>query len=87
MKTPKNVSMSILDGTTITDKSAIIAISAVYDALVVAGESGIPSGIIYAILMTYGCTLPQWQEIERIMVRTKLVTKTGDLLKVNDPKK
>ena len=40
---------------------------------------GVPAGTIYAALMAQGCTFDQYQKIEKIVLRSGVVTKRGDL--------
>jgi len=69
--------------TTPTEKQmqAIRAIAdAITESVKEAGELGAPSGIVYAALMTYGCTLNQYQQFISALVRTGKLRQEGDLL-------
>ncbi len=55
-------------------------IRAVVDAVAASGSAGCPAGTVYAALMTQGCTLEQYEQIEGMMIRVGAVTKRGDLL-------
>lgn len=41
---------------------------------------GCPAGVLYAGLMSQGCSLHQWEAIERIMLESGRVVKMGDVL-------
>jgi len=60
------------------------ALGMVYDAIV-SEPQGAPAGVIYAALMHGGCTLSQYESMERILVASKVVRKEGDLLFATDP--
>ena len=60
--------------------SVLAAANAVVGAIKEAGPMGAPAGLIYAALMAQGVTLTQYQGLERLLIRTGLVTKRGDVL-------
>lgn len=66
-------------------KLAIEMFAAVSQAIQAAGE--IPAGHLYAALMTYGCTLENFNSIIRILSQSTppLVIRRGDLLVWNGP--
>lgn len=39
-----------------------------------------PAGTIYAALMAQGCSLQQYEQIERLIIETGQIRKSGDLL-------
>jgi hypothetical protein len=59
-------------------KVAAIVSIAVCETIREAGS--IPSGTLYAALMTKGCTMQVFDDIIAMLGRTGLVTKRGDLL-------
>lgn len=59
---------------------ALLEIIQALIATVEAVPEGIPSGHLYAQLMTKGCSLEQFKQIESIMVGSGKVVKKGDLL-------
>jgi hypothetical protein len=62
-------------------KQAVIQIlKAVYETIVEAGPMGAPAGHLYAALMTTGCTLDQYQQIETLLISTGKVRKSGHVL-------
>ena len=64
--------------TTTPAAKALLIIRTVADAIREAGS--IPSGHLYAMLMTYGCSLSQYESIIGILVESGRVEKRGDLL-------
>ncbi len=64
----------------------IAALRAIADAIVEAvkatGPMGAPGGVIYAALMASGCTLTQYETIMSAMVRSRILTRHGDLYRV-----
>ena len=70
-----------------TDRSVAMwkAMKAILDTIRDAGE--IPAGTLYAGLMTQGCTLGQYEQIEAFVVQTGLVEKKGDCLRWVEPKR
>ncbi|HKT90114.1 MAG TPA: hypothetical protein VJQ59_16835 [Candidatus Sulfotelmatobacter sp.] len=71
---------------TITDsqknqiKGALALMLTVTETIREAGASGVPCGHLYAVLMAQGCSLEQYQMIERTALNTKLVEKRSDCL-------
>lgn len=65
-------------------QNQLAAIRAIADAIVEsvreAGELGAPSGIVYAALMSYGCTLDQYQAFIRALIRSGKIRQERDLL-------
>jgi len=53
--------------------------SAVIESVKAAGSLGAPGGIIYAALMTQGCSLSQFQSLMSALVRSGKLTQEGDL--------
>ena len=51
---------------------------AILESVQAAGALGAPGGIIYAALMTAGCTLPQYEQIMSGMVSAGILTQDGD---------
>ena len=66
-----------------TREDAVRALSAVIDIVVEtiekSGSSGVPGGHLYAVLMTYGCTLAQFEYLMGALVETKKIRKSGQL--------
>jgi len=56
--------------------------SAIIEAVRAAGPMGAPGGVIYAALMSNGCTLAQYESIMSAMVRSGNLTRHGDLYRV-----
>jgi hypothetical protein len=54
-------------------------LSAVTEAVAAGGSLGAPAGILYATLMTKGCTLSNFQAIMSALVQTGKITQQGDL--------
>lgn len=52
---------------------------AVYDS-VREFPSGAPSGLIFAALNVYGCTITQYKNLIQLMKTAKVLTQKGDLL-------
>lgn len=61
-------------------KALLQVIRAVQEAVAAAGPGGVPAGVVYAALMTQGCTLHAYEEIEALMIRVGALRKKGDLL-------
>lgn len=59
--------------------AALKVLQAVHEA-VASCPDGIPAGTIYANLMTQGCTLEQYESLERILIGAGAIKKKGDLL-------
>jgi predicted oxidoreductase (fatty acid repression mutant protein) len=55
-------------------------ILAVYETIKEAGEQGAPSGVIYAALMGFGCSLEQYNAIIDAMIATKKIRRSNHLL-------
>lgn len=61
-------------------RAALAAIvAAVIDAVKVAGPLGAPAGVLYAALMSHGCTLSQFQSLMSALVRAGKVRQEGHL--------
>lgn len=54
--------------------------AAIVETVKETGEQGAPSGIVYAALMSQGCTLDQYQSFISALVRTGKLRQEGDLL-------
>lgn len=54
-------------------------VSATVEAIQEAGPSGAPGGVLYAALMTQGCTLAQFESLMGALVRTGRVKQRGHL--------
>ena len=65
-------------------KAAVDIIRAIYET-VTASKDGVPAGVLYAQLMTAGCTLRQYEQIEGMLIRSGMVTKKGDVLHATTP--
>jgi hypothetical protein len=61
--------------------AAVNVLRAIVDAI--RDAKTIPSGHLYAMLMSGGCTLSQYQSIEHTLIGSGLVRKSGDLLHWN----
>ena len=55
-----------------------MTLEAILDAAEVAGEWGAPSGVLYAGLMTMGCTLDQYQQMMDVLVEMGCLRQDGD---------
>lgn len=53
-------------------------VAAVVDAVREAGPLGAPGGILYAALMTQGCTLSQFESLMAALCRTGKLEKRGE---------
>lgn len=54
--------------------------AAVIDSVKAAGEFGAPSGIVYAALMSQGCSFSQYNSLINGLVNAKKLRQEGDLL-------
>lgn len=52
--------------------------SEILEAIKDSGPIGAPGGVMYAYLMTQGCTLHQFEQIMAGLVRAGYVTKSGE---------
>jgi len=52
---------------------------AVVDSVRAGGPLGVPGGTLYATLMTYGCTLSQYEQIMGALVSAGRLEKRGEL--------
>jgi len=82
MNSSQNLKMDSLKS---QQRSALAAVVAVTEAIREAGSQGIPAGTLYACLMSKGCTLEAYERLERIILNTGLVHKSGDLLTWQGP--
>jgi hypothetical protein len=68
---------------TITREQQIAILKAVGDSIIgavkAAGPLGAPGGTLYAALMTYGCTLEQFNQIMDVLVQVGKLEKRGEL--------
>jgi hypothetical protein len=63
---------------TAEQRAALKAIcDAIIDAVKAAGPLGAPGGVLYAALMSYGCTLEQFENLMAGLVRAKMLEKRG----------
>ena len=53
----------------------------VQEAVAEAGVAGIPAGSLYAMLMTWGCTLSQFDALIGGMVQLGMLERSGDILR------
>ena len=65
-----------------TPNKAVQVIQAVFEVIKATGAAGIPSGVLYASLMPYGCTHEQYSGIISALKNTGLVTERGYVLRV-----
>jgi len=69
---------------TITKEQAKAALLQIVDVIVEAikerGPEGTPEGPLYAMLMTFGCTLEQFNMFVEVLVTTGQIRKRGNLL-------
>ena len=59
-------------------RALIVIVSAITEAIKEAGELGAPGGVLYAALMSQGCTLNQFESIMGALVRLGRITKDGE---------
>lgn len=52
------------------------------EAIAAAGPAGIPAGLLYAVLMTQGCTLNQFESLMAALVTTGKVRKQGQVYSI-----
>lgn len=57
---------------------------AIIEAVRAAGPLGAPGGILYAALMSHGCTLAQYEQIMAGLVRAGMLRKSGECYHVID---
>jgi hypothetical protein len=59
------------------------ALKAVCDAVIegvkAAGPFGAPAGVLYAALLSQGCTLPQFENLMGALVRIGMISQRGQL--------
>jgi hypothetical protein len=67
-------------------QAAMAITIAVTETIREAGPLGAPCGMIYAALMSQGCSMEQYERIERAIVNTGLVVKKSDCLIWNGPR-
>ena len=60
--------------------AAIELIKLAYEAVASKGTEGMPSGHLYALMMPAFSDVNQYESMIALMVRTKLLTKTGHVL-------
>jgi hypothetical protein len=53
-------------------------LAALVETIKAAGPSGAPGGVMYAALMTQGCTLEQFEALMGCLVRSGVVRKSGN---------
>jgi len=72
---------------TAQQRAALKAIGdGVVEAVKAAGPLGCPGGSLYAVLMAYGCTLEQYQQLMEALVAVKKLEKRGELYFVVEAK-
>lgn len=59
---------------------AIEILKVCFECIQAHGPIGMPSGILYAVLMSQGCDLPKYNKILATLTKSGLVEKRGDLL-------
>ena len=61
------------------DQQVILAVAnAIIKAVAEAGPTGTPGGVIYAALMTHGCTLAQYEALMGTLVKLNKIRKRGE---------
>ncbi len=60
------------------DQALTEVLAALLLAVRAGGHSGVPGGVIYAALMTQGCSLEQFEALMGSLVRMHKVRKSGD---------
>lgn len=60
-------------------QAALALVSAIIESVKAAGNQGAPGDILYAALMSQGCTLNQFNSLMAGIVNAGLLTKQGDL--------
>ena len=60
-------------------KTLLMVVKAVSETIREVGET--PAGTLYAALMQQGCTLQQFDSLIDILVRTKMVVRSGNMLR------
>ena len=66
--------------TTMTSAQAralALIVEAVIDAVKTAGPTGAPGGVLYAAMMSFGCTLQQFESLMSMLVRTDVLKRDG----------
>lgn len=63
-----------------TAMKAIELIKLAYSAVAERGKTGMPSGHLYALMMPAFENVAQYESMLALMVRTKLVSKSGQIL-------
>lgn len=61
-----------------TSGALMMILDALVDAIAAAGELGAPGGILYAALMSHGCSLSTFQSLMGILERADRVTRCGE---------
>jgi len=66
-----------------TKEKAVVSLHKIVQAVVETvrecGSTGAPAGILYAVLMSYGATLEQFETMMRLLVEAKKLRKDGQL--------
>jgi hypothetical protein len=60
--------------------------SVIVDAVKAAGPLGCPSGIIYAALMQYGCSLETYERFMALLVKERKLEKRGQCYHIKEAK-
>jgi hypothetical protein len=60
-------------------KAVQLVCSAILEAVKAGGDHGAPGGVIYAALMTQGCTLEQYEGLMGALVRAGRLRRSGEL--------
>ena len=69
-----------MNGQTVSKKqveSALQVMMAVAEAIRAAGPDGLPSGNLYAVVMTTGLSLPEYEKLVSILIGSGVVEKTS----------
>ena len=79
------LTVSTSTATTPLQREALrVLIRATVDAVGAAGPLGAPGGVLYAAMMAYGCTLPQFSSFMGSLERAGVVRRQGELYTLAD---
>jgi hypothetical protein len=53
------------------------------DAIKETGAAGMPCGMLYSALMSQGCTISQYEQLERLICNSGVVRKSSNVLYYN----
>ena len=65
--------------TTEQRKAALAVVLAASETIREARE--VPTGHLYAVLMSFGCDMEQYRQIENILIGSRMVAKSGEMLR------